>query len=118
MNDVLYIGDIPEEYHYAQFNNYFVDLYNTANLLPNHTYKFYRVYLYDNYFAYDNRTRTLSSYSSGELAFDIPVSVNVNNRRDAPSIWLMIFFGILAICAICNIVTSMIRKGGILGGLW
>lgn len=117
MYDVLYIGDIPSEYHYAIFSNYYIDLYNTDTIRPNNTYNYYRVYMYDNYFAYDIRTRTTSSYQTIEYANDIPVSVNVNTRRDAPSIWVMIFIGIFGLVILFNLVTSMIRKGGMLGGL-
>lgn len=41
--DTLYIGDIPQEYHFALFNNGYIDLYNTSQL-NNGTYNFYRVY--------------------------------------------------------------------------
>ena len=30
--DVLYIGDIPQDYHYAVFGNNYIDLYNTTDL--------------------------------------------------------------------------------------
>ena len=38
--DTLYIGDIPEEYHYAVFNGDYITLYNTNNFYPNNTYDY------------------------------------------------------------------------------
>lgn len=36
--DTLYIGDIPQEYHYALFNNGYIDLYNTDTLFNRSIY--------------------------------------------------------------------------------
>ena len=49
--DVLYTGDIPSEYHYAIFNNGYIDLYNSP-VLHNDTYTRYRVYTNVNGFYY------------------------------------------------------------------
>ena len=57
--DTLYIGDIPSEYHYALFNNGYIDLYNTPNL-SNGTYDFYRIYTNVNGFYYRQMTQTYS----------------------------------------------------------
>ena len=73
--------------------------------------------MYDNYFAYDMRSRTLGNYSTTEYLSYVPVSVDANTRRDAPNIWLMSFIAIFGIVILFNIITSMIRKGGVLGGL-
>ena len=49
--DRLYIGeDIPLDYHYAVFNNGYIDLYNTNDFRPNQSYTYYRIYLYNDKF--------------------------------------------------------------------
>ena len=49
--DTLYIGDIPEEYHFARFGSDYIDLFNTDTIVGNRDYTYYRVYMYDNLFA-------------------------------------------------------------------
>lgn len=115
--DTLYIGDIPKEYHFARFSSGYVDLFNTDNLVQGQTYTYYRIYFYDNYFAYDIRTQQGSSYYA-EIIQDINVTDNKVYRRDFGDICvmvgLMVGFGIWLL----NLITSVVRKGGVLGGLF
>lgn len=115
--DVLYTGDIPQDFIYADFNNYYIDLYNTNNFQPNSTYRYYRIYLYDNGFYYDTLTRTTSNYSYALEVTPVTVSNKISYRRDIDSIWSMLFISIFGIVVLFNIITSMVRKGGVLGGL-
>lgn len=113
--DKLYIGDIPSSYHYALFNNNYIELFDTPNLV-NGTYTYYRIYLYDNMFAYDIGSRTFSNYNT-TYAKNISVTDNIRYRRDFPDIAQTIFLYILLFIFLINIVTSSIKRGGILGGL-
>lgn len=114
--DTLYIGDIPSEYHYARFNNGYVDLYNTSYIPPNSSFNYYRVYMYDNQFAYDIYSGT-TGYNGSTISQNINVSSNPMYRRDMPSILLcVLIFSVFGIW-LFNIITSLIRKGGVLGGL-
>lgn len=112
--DVLYIGDIPPEYHFARFSSYYVDLFNTDFLENNRTYDYYRVYFFDNYFTYEKKTT--AGYSSYSLV-DIPVSSEKTYRRDFPEICnTVLIFSILFIFLI-NIFTSIFKRGGVFGNL-
>lgn len=115
--DKLYVGDIPQEYHFAKFSNNYIDLYNSNVLLPNTTYTFYRVYLYDNLFFYDTLQTTTSSYYSSTYTTEIETTNDVHYRRDFSSILIITL--IIAVFGIWlfNILSSAIRKGGGLGGL-
>lgn len=113
--DKLYIGDIPSDYHYALFNSNFVDLFNTSNL-TNGTYQYYRVYLYDNFFAYDTGTRQFSQYNY-TYATDIDVTDDIRFRRDFPDIAQTVFLYVLLFVFLVNLVTSSIKRNGLLGGL-
>lgn len=112
--DTLYIGDIPSQYHYARFSNNYIELYDRQNLSG--TLTGYRVYLYDNYFAYDMVTTQFGTYNT-YTGKDIPVSNNIWYRRDMPYICLETFVLIIFFIFIFNIVTSVFRKGGVFGGL-
>lgn len=114
--DKLYIGDIPQSYHYARFNNGYVDLYNSSYIAPNTSFTYYRVYMYDNYFAYDVYTGT-TGYNGSTISQNIEVTDNIMYRRDMPSIICMTFIFALCFVLLINIVTSVFRKGGVLGGL-
>lgn len=111
--DTLYIGDIPQDYHYARFGTNYIDLYNTPTLSG--TKDFYRVYMYDNYFAYDTGTTTYNYQTY--YARDINVTDNKWYRRDMPFICLETAILIIFFIFIFNIVTSVFRKGGVFGGL-
>ena len=114
--DTIYIGDIPSEFHYARFGSNYIDLFNTDTLLNNHEYTYYRIYLYDNLFEYDVRSQQGSYYN--ETLQNVNVSQNQVYRRDFGDICiiiaLMVGFGVWLL----NLMTSIIRKGGVLGGLF
>ena len=116
-NDILYVGNVPPEYHYADFNEFYVDLFNTPVIEANKEYTFYRVYLYDNYFAVSENTFNTSEYIIGGLV-DIPTSDNIVYRRDFDSICFITFVFVLLGVWLLNLLTSLIRKGGVLGGLF
>lgn len=115
--DKLYTSDIPSEFHYARFSSNYIDLYDTDVLLPNTNYTYYRVYMYDNYFAYEQLNTSTGSYYSSTYLNNIDTTNNIAYRRDFPSIVCVTF--IIAIFGIWlfNIVSSIINKGGVLGGL-
>lgn len=113
--DTLYIGDIPQEYHYALFNNGYIDLYNT-DTLHNNTYTFYRVYTNCGGFYYRIYEQSYSQYNT-TYTQDINVTDNKCYRQDFPSILFMTICFTLIGLWLFNLITSLIRKGGLLGGL-
>lgn len=114
--DTIYIGDIPVEFHFARFGSNYIDLFNTNQLVNNQTYTYYRIYMYDNLFEYDVKSQQGSYYT--ETLQYVPVSQSKVYRRDFGDICimvaLMVGFGIWLL----NLMTSLIRKGGVLGGLF
>lgn len=114
--DILYIGDIPSEYHFAIFNNGYIDLYNT-NVLHNNTYTRYRVYTNCDGFYYSVDSVNVGQYTT-TYTTDITVSDNAVYRQDFDSIVVVTFIIALFGVWLLNLITSLIRKGGILGGLF
>ena len=113
--DTLYIGDIPQEYHYAIFNNGYIDLYNT-DVLHNNTYSTYRIFTNLNGFYYEPRQVQVGTYTT-TYTRDIKVSDKPVYRQDFPNIMIMtLIFAVFGIW-LFNLITSLIRKGGLLGGL-
>ena len=114
--DTIYIGDIPEQFHYARFGNNYIDLFDTNELNRNQTYTYYRIYMYNNLFEYDVRTQEGGYYS--EILQDVSVSQNKVYRRDFGDICIIVAllfgFGVWLL----NLMTSIVRKGGVLGGLF
>lgn len=113
--DTFYIGDIPHDFHYAIFNANYVDLYNTPVLYDNTNYTYYRVYLNSDYFYYDIFNR--NTYQQTQLV-DVKVSNNVAYRKDFDSIVVLVFIFAIFGVWLFNLLTSCIRKGGLLGGLF
>lgn len=114
--DIIYIGDIPLEFHYARFGTGYIDLFNTNRLYNNQTYTYYRIYMYDNLFEYDVRTQE-GGYRS-EILQDVKVSDNKVYRRDFGDICIMVALMVGFGVWLLNLMTSVIRKGGVLGGLF
>lgn len=116
MIDKLYIGDIPQEFHFARFSSSnYIDLYDT-NVLYNGTYNFYRLYMYDNFFTYEKLQQTYGSYTT-YYTTDIPVTNQVVYRRDFPSILFMTLAFVVVGIWLLNFMTNIVKRGGILGGL-
>ena len=113
--DTLYIGDIPEEYHFARFGSDYIDLFNTDTIVGNRDYTYYRVYMYDNLFAYSVGTISGSYYN--QTLQDINVSNNKVYRRDFGDICIMVALMVGFGVCLLNLLTSVVRKGGVLGGL-
>lgn len=114
--DTIYIGDIPEEYHFARFGTGYIDLFNTRTLVNNQTYTYYRIYMYDNLFEYSVGTTT-GSYNSQTLQ-EVKVSDNKVYRRDFGDICIMVALMVGFGVWLLNLMTSVVRKGGVLGGLF
>lgn len=112
--DTLYIGDIPLDYHFAVFNANYIDLYSQSNLQGYLT--FYRVYMYDNQFMYEKRFQNYSNTGTG-VATSVSVTNDVLYRRDYPSIMFMSLTFIILLVFLFNLVSSVFKKGGLLGGL-
>lgn len=114
--DTIYIGDIPQDFHFARFGNNYIDLFNTNDLRPNVNYTYYRIFLYDNLFEYDIRTQEGSYYS--ETLQDVKVSNSQVYRRDFGDICIIIALYVGFGVWLLNLMTSIFRKGGVLGGLF
>lgn len=114
--DTLYIGDIPSEYHYAIFNNGYIDLYNT-NVLHNNTYTRYRIFTNVNGFYYSIDNVQVGNYTT-TYTTDINVSDQITYRQDFSSIVVVTFIIALFGVWLFNLLSSLIRKGGLLGGLF
>ena len=116
--DKLYIGDIPSDFHYAEFNNNYIDLYNVPFLQANRDYTYYRIFLYDNTFLYQKLEESTGNYYYNKDLENVVVTDNVMYRRDIDSILIItLSFAVVGIWLI-NLVTSFVKKGGVLGGLF
>lgn len=114
--DTIYIGDIPQEFHYARFGTGYIDLFNTNHFNDYQTYTYYRIYMYDNLFEYDVRTQ--EGGRRNETLQDVKVSDNKVYRRDFGDICIMVALMVGFGVWLLNLMTSVIRKGGVLGGLF
>ena len=114
--DTLYVGDIPSDYHYAIFNNGYIDLYNSS-VLHNNTYTRYRIFTNVNGFYYDTSEVNIGNYTT-TYTTNINTTNDITYRRDFPSILFMTLCFTLIGVWLLNLISSIIRKGGVLGGLF
>lgn len=113
--DTLFIGDIPSDYHYATFSNGYITLFNKSHG-QNETLNYYRIYTNNNGFYYSTGSQSFSAYNPTYFQ-EINVSNDWIYRSDIDKIFTVSFFCIFLFIWVFNIVTSVFRKGGVLGGL-
>lgn len=112
--DKLYIGDIPLNYKYAVFSADRIDLFAQPNLQG--TLQGYQIRMYDNYFTYASRTYNYATNNT-QTATQIEVTNDYLYRRDFPSIMFMSVVYVCILVILFNLVSSVFKKGGLLGGL-
>ena len=114
--DKLYIGDIPLDYHYVMFSDNHLDLYNRSVLPRNSSVTYYRIYTnYDN-FMYSVNTVTTPNYDQ-VISNSIEVTNDVMYRNDMPQIVSTTFIFAIGFVFLINLVTSFVKRGGLLHGL-
>lgn len=117
--DKIYIGeDISQDYHYAVFGNGYVDLYNTNVFQPNRDYTYYRIWLNSDKFLYSTNVWTTSNYNYTRDTTTVVVSPFWYDRPDFDKAFVCIFIVLFGIVWLFNLFTSIVRKGGLLGGLF
>lgn len=112
--DKIYVGDIPQEYHFARFSDNHIDLYKNEHLTG--VQDFYRLYMYDNSFQYEHLTTTYTQYNETIATF-VEITNDYKYRRDMPSIMFMSVVEVCILVILFNIVTSVFKKGGLFHGL-
>lgn len=116
MSDKIFLGsDIPNGYEYAVYSNNYITLYNQPSA-QGETLTYYRIYFPYSYDLVSSGQTNFSSYSRTYFEH-VQTSRNFLDRPDSYKIvtiiFILVFFGIWLL----NIITSLIRKGGVLGGL-
>lgn len=114
--DTLYVGDIPLNFKYAQINNGYIRLFDKPSA-RNETLTYYQVYTSQNGFYYSTGTQTFNNTNTTYFT-EIPVSNNIVYRQDIDSIFVMSFILVIFGLWLLNLISSCIRKGGVLGGLF
>lgn len=108
--DKIYVGDIPSDYVYARFNNNYIDLFNSPSINPNTNYDYFRIYLYNNMFAYEHNFGT-TGYTGLSISNIVETTDNIMYRRDMPNILVMTTIFVLCFTFLINLVTSFVKKG-------
>lgn len=113
--DTLYIGSIPEEFHYAFFSADYITLYNVPSA-ENVTLPYYRIYYNSPGFYYSQGTQTFSQYNA-TIFQDIEVSNKWYYRKDNINILFFTLVIFVSTLWLVNLFTSIFKKGGLLSGL-
>lgn len=118
----LYVPDsIPNDYNYmiVNSNGKYYDLYNTKYVPPYSTVKFYRFYTDLDQDIYTNYDTTNNSNIQRSVGSEIRVELTNNYiyRRDFPQIFTTAFLICFSVVFLFNIITSLIKRGGVLSGL-
>lgn len=114
MRDVLYISDIDNSYHFVDFSDDCIFLYNQPNAEKNEVLECYKIYYK---ISPDTYEKTYETMQEDTMFTDYKVSNSFWARKDIGQFSVLLltvfFIGIFLI----NIITSCVKKGGIFGGL-
>ena len=113
--DKLYTGDIPKDYKYAVITNDYIRLYNKP-YGRDETLDFYQIHNNDSGFFYSYGTQSFSTYNTTYFT-ELSVTDNIVYRKDFDKITVVSFIFILGLLFLVNLVTSVFKQNGILGGL-
>ena len=113
--DVLYIGDIPNEFHFAVWGSDFVTLYDRPTA-QNITLPYYRIYFNAPGFYYSKGAQTFSQYNATTFQ-NIEVTDKWYYRKDNLNILIFTFIIAISTLWLVNLFTSIFKKGGLLSGL-
>lgn len=105
---------ITEEYKYIVPNGDFYDLYDTFYLENGQTYKFYRFYNNLEKDLYIEKTITPTTNTTLET-IEINPKTDYIYRQDYKDIVIISAIFIIGLVIFINIITSIIKKGGIFG---
>lgn len=115
MNKIYVNSDIPSDYVYiGNFTNTYFDLYNTNNP-QGQTVTYYRVYYsYDDNFSlpYVATFSNYQSYNYPMIERTDSIFQSIGNYKYFTISFIVIFFMVF----ICNIVSSIFKRGGLFSG--
>lgn len=117
MSDKIYIGnEIPDGYIYGNITDTYIELFNKSTF-QNETATCYRIYYkYSDYLVVQSQ-RSFNGYYT-QTFDELPVSRDVFDRPDFANVVIIVFCISLFGVWLCNLVTSIIKRGGLLGGLF
>lgn len=107
--------DVPDGFKYGTITNDYVELFNKSSF-QGETATFYRIYYNYNGGVVQTGTRSFSSYSPTYYS-EIPVSRDILDYPKADSLVIMVFIFVIGFIWLTNLFTSIIKKGGLFGGL-
>ena len=113
--DKLYIADISTEYCYADFHENYIDLYKQSEFNQYDVVDYYRLYFNVSPGTYQHLYRVIEEETTAYQAYD--VTNDWVYRSDVTDIFTTVFLFIVFFLFLFNIVTSFLKKGGLLGGL-
>lgn len=113
--DTLYTGNIPQDFKYAVFYDDYVRVFNEPSA-QNQTLSYYDIYISYPGFYYRTGSQSFGQYTRTYFT-EIPVSNNWLYRQDIDKIFVVCFIIFFMFIFVFNIVTSVIKKGGVFGGL-
>ena len=113
----FYVNEnIPSQYHYARFGTNYIDLFDRASA-QNVTLNYYRVYYTLDPDFYVQYSENFGNYYTTTFV-DIQTTNNLMCRNDIDKIFICCFIAIFGMILTINLISSIIKKGGLLGGLF
>ena len=116
-SDKIYCGDIPQGFNYMLITHTGYKLYNTNNFVEGETYEYYEFFTEISGNTYVHGWDSPSNFSQLVEVHEVEVTNDVFYRSDIHDIIGTTFIFALGFIFLINIITSVVRRNGIFGGL-
>ena len=116
-SDKVFSSDIPKEFCYFLATPTGYKLYNTNNFVEGEVYEYYEFFTTITSNTYVHAWDSPSNISQSVQAVKVEVTNDIFCRSDIHEIIGTTFIFVLGFIFLINIITSIVRRNGLLGGL-
>ena len=117
MSDKIFTSDIPKDFNFLMITNTGYKLYNTDTFEDGEVYEYYEFFTSLSGNTYVHGFDSPTSVSQHNKVYQIQVTDDVFYRTDIHDILNTTFIFVLGFIFLINLITCMIRRNSLLGGL-
>lgn len=117
MSDKVFISDIPKDFNFLMITTTGYKLYNTDTFEEGEVYEYYEFFTSISGNTYVHGYDNPSNFSQHTEVYQVEVTDDVFYRADIHDILNTTFIFILGFIFLINLITCMIKRNGLLGGL-
>ena len=117
MGDKIFSSDVPKDFNFLLITNTGYKLYKTDTFVEGEEYEYYEFFTSISSNTYVHGWDNPTNFSQFVEVHQVEITDDVFYRSDIHDIVGTTFIFVIGFIFLINLITSMIRKNGLLGGL-